>query len=103
LCLCLTGCTGFLLGDHKSTPAPAPESGSAASARDNAISGEIRRKIAGDEALNGYTIGVTTTDGRVRLSGSVGSYPARDRAVQIAQGTGGVRAVDNRIVVNTNL
>jgi len=37
------------------------------------------------------------------LSGTVGSFPARDRAVQIATDTDGVNSVRNQVMVNTNL
>jgi osmotically-inducible protein OsmY len=48
-------------------------------------------------------IGIRTVSGNVTLTGTVGSYPARDKAVNIANGTSGVKSVDNRIAVNTNL
>lgn len=50
-----------------------------------------------------YAIGIRTVDSNVTLSGTVGSFPARDRAVQIATGTDGVKNVRNQIMVNTNL
>ena len=53
--------------------------------------------------LNDYVIGIRTASGNVTLTGTVGSYPARDKAVSIARNTAGVRSVENRIVVNTNL
>jgi len=99
----MAACTSMLIGN----PAPrdsAPVSGPAApSAADNAISGEIRRQYSADADLRGYGIGIRTLSGTVTLTGTVGSYPHRDRAVQIARNTNGVRGVDNRIIVNTNL
>lgn len=76
---------------------------STSSAADTAISGEIRRRIGADRSLQDYAIGIRSQSGRVTLSGTVGSYEHRDRAVAIARETSGVRAVDNRIIVNTNL
>ena len=63
----------------------------------------IRQRFSQDPDVSRYTIGIRTVDGSVTLSGTVGSYSIRDRAVQLARTTDGVRAVDSRIVVNTNL
>ncbi len=100
--LLLTGCTSMLLGNTSSREAPA-SAGNMTSAADSAISGEIRQKLSADAQLNRYTIGIRTQAGRVTLSGTVGGYEMRDRAVTLARDTDGVREVDNRIVVNTNL
>ena len=102
-CAAASGCAGYLLGDRKAAPAASPETGTYASASDSAISGDIRARFSADDELSNYRIGISTVSGRVTLSGAVGSYTARDRATEIARTTGGVRAVDNRIVVNTNL
>ena len=72
-------------------------------AADNAISASIRRQLSADAIVREFAIGIRTIDRKVTLTGTVGSYPARDRAVQIASNTDGVSGVDNRIMVNTNL
>ena len=72
-------------------------------AADNTISVTIRRKFGADSTLSQYAIGIRTVDRNVTLSGAVGSFPARDRAVQIATDTDDVNDVRNRIMVNTNL
>ena len=69
----------------------------------NRVSGIIRQRFSQDPDVSRYTIGIRTVAGNVTLSGTVGSYSIRDRAVQLARTTDGVRAVDSRIVVNTNL
>ena len=92
----------MLLGNTSSREAPA-SAGITTSAADSAISGEIRQKLSADAQLKRFTIGIRTQAGRVTLSGTVGGYEMRDRAVTLARDTDGVRAVDNRIVVNTNL
>jgi osmotically-inducible protein OsmY len=46
-----------------------------------------------------FNIGVRTWKGTVTLSGTVGSYVARDQAEALAKDTGGVRAVNNHIVI----
>lgn len=101
--MALSGCSGFLLGDRKPASVMAPEGGTRTSVQDSAISGEIRQRFNADDELSAYALGIRTSSGRVTLSGSVGNYPARDRAVELARTTNGVREVDNRIVVNTNL
>jgi hypothetical protein len=104
LTACLGGCTGLLVSDSRSrAPAMEQDEGTGRSPRDNAIEAELRQNLDRDAELKNYTIGVRIQDGKVTLSGAVGSYPARDRAVAIARRTNGVRSVDNRIVVNTNL
>lgn len=99
----LSGCSGYLLGDRQPAAVMTPEGGTHTSVRDSAISGEIRQRFNADDELSGYRLGISTSAGRVTLSGAVANYPARDRAVQMARATNGVSEVDNRIVVNTNL
>ena len=101
----LAACTSMLIGDSSSTETPVgvDDRSSAQVAADNAISSEIRRKLSADSLLGQYAIGIRTEDRNVTLTGTVGSYPARDRAVRIAGDTDGVQQVNNRIMVNTNL
>lgn len=94
----------MLLGNTTSREtAPATNRSTTGTAQDSAISGEIRRRLGEDAELGGYAIGILTRAGVVTLSGTVGGYPLRDRAVRIARDTSGVQRVDNRIIVNTNL
>ena len=95
----------MLIGDASSGEpvVRADERTSSVLASDNAISASIRRQLSADALLRDFPIGIRTIDSKVTLTGTVGSYPARDRAVQIASGTDGVIGVDNRIMVNTNL
>ena len=103
VCAALAGCSGYLLGDRKPTPVMTPEGDTRSSVQDSAISGEVRQRFNEDDELSRYRLGISTRSGRVTLSGAVANYPARDRAVELARATNGVREVDNRIVVNTNL
>ena len=100
----LSGCTGLLLGSN-STPEsrPAAAAGSAATAEDSRISGVIRQRFSQDPDVSRYALGISTVSRKVTLSGTVGSYDVRDKALQLASSTEGVHSVDSRIVVNTNL
>jgi osmotically-inducible protein OsmY len=105
LAVTMPACTSILLGDASTSErsVSSDDRSSGQVSTDNAISASIRRKIGADPAVNQYAIGISTYDSNVTLSGTVGSFTARDRAVEIATGTDGVRSVRNRIIVNTNL
>jgi osmotically-inducible protein OsmY len=49
--------------------------------------------------VSDFRVGVRTYKGTVTLSGAVGSYVARERALDLAKGTTGVITVNNQIVV----
>jgi len=95
----------MLLGNNTSSDmnAAAADRSSGQVAQDDAISASIRQQFSADSAVSQYPIGIRTVDGKVTLSGAVGSYQARDRAVQIATNTKNVGSVSNRMIVNTNL
>ncbi len=101
----LAGCTSMLLGNNTSSDmsAASPARSSAQVAQDDAISASIRQQFSVDSAVGKYPIGIRTVDRKVTLSGTVGSYEGRDRAVQIASNTQNVASVNNRMTVNTNL
>jgi osmotically-inducible protein OsmY len=101
----LAGCTSMLLGNSTSSDmsTAAPDRDSAQVAQDDAISAAIRQQFSADTVISQYPIGIRTLDRKVTLSGTVGSYQVRDRAVQIASNTNNVAGVNNRMIVNTNL
>ena len=101
----LGGCTSMLLGNNTSSDmgSASADRSSTEAAQDDAISASIRQQYSADSALSEYSIGIRTFDQTVTLSGTVGSYQGRDRAVQIASNTKNVEDVINRMVVNTNL
>lgn len=105
LLLMLPACTSMLLGNASSGDGgiSTDQRSSSQVAADNTISATIRRKLSTDSMVSQYAIGIRTMDRNVTLSGTVGSFPARDRAVQIASDTDGVNSVRNQIMVNTNL
>lgn len=101
----LAGCTSMLLGSNSSSDmsSAAPARSSAQVAQDDTISASIRQQFSADPAVGKYSIGIRTVERKVTLSGTVGSYAVRDRALQIASNTKNVGGVNNRLVVNTNL
>ena len=105
LVLMLPACTSMLLGNASSGDGgmATDNRSSTQVAEDHTISATIRRKFSADSNIGRYAVGIRTVDSNVTLSGTVGSFPARDRAVQIATDTDGVKRVRNQIMVNTNL
>ena len=102
--LILPACTSMLLGNASSGDGVATDNRSRTQiAVDNSIAATIRQQLSADSMVSGYTIGIRTIDNAVILSGSVGSYEARDRAVRIANDTDGVEFVRNEIWVDRNL
>jgi len=99
--LALSGCSALMLGGSGAARYPAggddrpPEVVQA----DSAISTRIRSKYAADGVLSQFNIGIRTYEGRVTLSGTVGSQPARNAAGSIAMDTSGVKSVENQIKV----
>ena len=101
----MPACTSMLLGNASTGDGhvSADSRSSTQVSKDNTISATIRRNFSADQDVSKYAIGIRTVDNNVTLSGTVGSFPARDRAVQIASETNGVSNVSNHITVNTNL
>jgi osmotically-inducible protein OsmY len=69
---------------------------------DASLTAKIKSKMALDDHVSASSIGVTTKDGRVTLTGTVGSDDERRRAVDLARDTKGVSGVADRIVVRRN-
>ena len=66
---------------------------------DMTITDAVEDELLMDKAVPSYRIDVTTDDGIVTLSGSVGNILAKERAARIARIVKGVRAVVNEIKV----
>jgi osmotically-inducible protein OsmY len=64
---------------------------------DATITVKVKSKIAADPALNPFEVDVDTTDGVVRLSGSVEQESDRGEMQRLAENTRGVREVVNEI------
>jgi len=70
-----------------------------AAVTDGWITAKLKAKFADEVVLKGSDISVETNDHTVTLKGSVRSAAARSRALEIANGTEGVRHVVNQLVV----
>jgi hyperosmotically inducible periplasmic protein len=68
-------------------------------AADAALTAKIKSKMALDDSVDALDIDVDTTNGVVTLSGSADSEISRNRAVQLARETDGVRSVVDRLAV----
>ena len=98
--LLLVGCTAMMVGGGGGSYQQRGEArppGVVAS--DAAITTKLEGKYIADPLVSAFDIGVSTWKGVVTLSGAVGSYVAREEAESIAKSTGGVKAVNNHIVV----
>jgi hyperosmotically inducible protein len=63
---------------------------------DAALSTKIKAKMALDDKVKARDLSVSTTDGVVTVSGTVRSEAERERALQLARETDGVRRVVDR-------
>ena len=99
--LFLSGCTAFMVGGAAAVGYQVGKDERTASvvASDSAITTKIKSKYVADSVVSVFNIGVRTWEGTVTLTGTVGSYAARDQAVLLARDTGGVVAVNNQIVI----
>ena len=68
-------------------------------ASDAEITGKIKTKLALDKELSALSVSVTTTDGRVTLSGTVTSSKQIGKAMMLALETDGVREVASTLKV----
>lgn len=68
-------------------------------ASDTKVTTRVKAKFALDKELNGFSIGVTTTDGRVTLTGNVTTAKQISRAMMLALETEGVREVSSTLKV----
>jgi hyperosmotically inducible protein len=66
---------------------------------DGTLTAKIKAKMALDDLVKARTIDVDTGNGVVTVSGHVGSEAERQRALQLARDTRGVRSVVDRLVV----
>ena len=95
-CLFLSGCAALVVGGAGVAAYQIGKDERSASvvAKDAAITSKIKGKYTADSVVNVFNVGVRTYEGVVTLSGTVGSIAARNRAVDLASGTSGVKSVD---------
>ena len=95
-----TGCTALVVGGASDGyQGSKDQRTSTAVSSDSAITASIREKYRVDAVVSEFNIAVRAYNGTVYLSGAVGSYVARDRAIKLAKETGGVTAVNSQIVI----
>jgi len=68
-------------------------------ANDTKVTTKVKAKLALDKELNTFSIGVTTTDSRVTLTGNVTTSKQISRAIVLALETEGVREVASTLRV----
>lgn len=68
-------------------------------ARDTAITAEVKARHLDDPIVSVFDVGVSTVNSKVTLTGTVGSYEARNQAYRLARQVNGVAAVINQIRV----
>ena len=66
---------------------------------DSTLQQKIDKSFADDPAVAASNVDATVVNGRVRLSGTVGSEAVKQRAERLAYAIKGVLGVDNKIVV----
>ena len=76
--------------------------GAVTAVRDTKITAKVKAALHLDDATKGQRIKVSTSAGVVTLKGEVASKDVAARAEQIAQGTEGVKSVDNEIAVSNS-
>ena len=82
---------------------PAAGTGVAPAASDSQITTDVKTAIAGDVAVKDYTIGVSTTDGVVALTGSVASQGDIDQVKDVAGKVKDVKRVDTSALILASL
>jgi len=100
-CLALTGCTALVVGGAAvgGYQLGKDERPAGVVASDSTITTKIKSKYVADPIVSVFSISVRTYEGKVTLSGTVGSPVARDQAFDLAKHTAGVETVTNQIII----
>lgn len=67
---------------------------------DTAITAKVKAALLAEKDVKSRDIDVETFQGKVVVKGTVPDRAQADRAVQVARGVDGVKAVENRLVVD---
>lgn len=97
----LGGCTALMVGGATSGNSPYQRDTPSGpqSATDSSVAANVKNRLASDARISDFDLGVSMNNGKATLTGTVGSYAARERAEKLAIGTAGVSAVENLIKV----
>ena len=100
LLLILGGCSSLMMtGDSSGYANSAGEQSTSSTAGDSAITAEVKARHRDDPVLGTSNVGVRTVKGQVTLTGTVGTYEARNQAYRLARQVNGVTAVINQVRV----
>ena len=69
---------------------------------DSTITAKVKTALLADPDVKGLKIDVDTKNGVVTLKGTADKPANRDRAVAIAKDTGGVKSVENQLVIKAS-
>jgi hyperosmotically inducible protein len=86
-------------GKTSATGGSAASSSLGASIDDSVITTMVKAALMADDAVEGSSISVETRRGKVMLTGVVDSDAQIGKAVKVANGVDGVKAVDNKMTV----
>jgi hyperosmotically inducible protein len=75
--------------------------GTATATKDTAITAKVKTSLNDDDLTKGGDIHVTTVAGGVTLRGKVASDKVADEAAHVAERTGGVKSVRNKLQVKS--
>lgn len=101
LAITMSACTALMVGGGTagSGPYKRDEPSQSQSVQDATVAATVKDKLASDSRIGDFDLDVRISSGKATLSGTVGSYAARERAEKLAIGTAGVTAVENLIAV----
>ncbi len=91
--------TGAKIGDKTAEAARATARDAREALDDGALTAKIKAKMALDDTVKALDINVDTRDGAVTVRGKVRSAAERDRALQLARETNGVRRVVDQLTI----
>ena len=99
----LSACSAMLVADGTSMNSALGHDERTASqvAVDDALTASVNRALAANSSLTSANLSANARSGVVTLVGTVGSFEARDHAIDIARNTDAVDRVINQIQVKT--